>query len=888
MNKNLSILVACSTLMLAACQQGNSSQHGENLTLDAATKMSKRQQVTAQGELDSIARALQVTYQHLTNVVGEHCDKTQGEGACFKAKLSFTSPQAIRTADWQIYFSQISPIQSFESDDLVVEHLNGDLHRITLAKGSTGFKAGETKSLIFNAIFWSVSEFDAIPNYIINREGLTPRVIASTQAIVDPETGLETLPFVAPYTNKDTQFKRTPGEQTQWATSEVLFENNAALGQTESSVAAAIIPTPMRTEIPPSAGRLNLSQGLKVNFNQLAKSDLISALERLASLGVKTTADGVAVNLTLDQKLGLSPGHYRLKVSAAGIDIVGGDISGVYYGLQSLASLVTVGRAEIPYLSIIDSPRYQFRGMHLDVARNFFAKEFIIELIGQMAAYKLNKLHLHLADDEGWRLQIPGLPELTDVGGKRCLDFTEQRCLLPQLGAGVDQDSPVNGYYTVSDYQEILRVASAHHIQVIPSLDMPGHSRSSVKAMTARYHRLMALGETARAKEFLLYDLADPTKYSSVQFYNDNTINVCMESSYAFINKVMDEVKAIHAGADHPLTRYHIGADETAGAWVESPECKDFIANNPDDITKPEQLGAYFIERVAKILASKDIETAGWSDGLLHTRVENMPKVVQANSWGNLFWGGHKENHQMINQGWDVVFSSPEVLYFDFPYEADPKEHGYYWAARHSNSRKIFEMMPGNLPAHAEIWRDRMELPFEVVDDSASILANGKSLSGIQGQLWTETTRSATMAQYKIYPRLLALAERAWHKPTWELPYQATGATYNQSTSYFTPSLRQTRDGQWQGFAKTVARKEMPKLDLAGINYRIPTVGAKIVDGKLAANIIFPQLRIQYRVNGGQWQWYQGLVAVSGKVEVRALAADGRRKGRIISVSPGL
>ncbi|NRA84546.1 MAG: family 20 glycosylhydrolase, partial [Gammaproteobacteria bacterium] len=504
--------------------------------------------------------------------------------------------------------------------------------------------------------------------------------------------------------------------------------------------------------------------------------------------------------------------------------------------------------------------------------------------LDQMAAYKLNKLHLHLADDEGWRLEIPWLPELTDVGSKRCLDFSERTCLLPQLGAGVDTDSAVNGYYSVSDYQEILRAASARHIQVIPSLDMPGHSRSSVKAMTARYHKYMALGDETKAKQFLLYDLEDKTKYSSVQFYNDNTINVCMESSYAFINKVMDEVKAIHAQADHPLTRYHIGADETAGAWVDSPICNNFIANNNQGITKTTQLGAYFIERVAKILSDKDIETAGWSDGLRHTRLENMPKLVQANAWGNLFWGAHKENHQMINQDWDVVFSSPEVLYFDFPYEADPKEHGYYWASRHTNTRKVFELMPDNLPVHAEFWYDPMESPYEAIDDETSVIKAGKSLRGIQGQLWTESTRSASMAQYKIYPRLLALAERAWHQAEWAVPYQSQGATYNKQSVFFDQKHRQQRDRQWQLFATAIAVKEMPKLELAGINYRVPTVGAKRIDGKLHANVIFPPLQIQYSVNDQAWLSYRGPVSVSGKVEVRALAANGERKGRILLV----
>ncbi len=834
-------------------------------------------------ELTLLANNLQVTYQHMTNVVGQHCDKTLGDGACFQARISLTSPLDIGGDDWVIYFSHIAPVQSFTSDSLVIEHLNGDLHKLSLVKGSSGFKAGETKSIEFNAIFWSVSEFDQMPNYILTKLGVESQVIISTKAINDPETGLEILPFVEQYTDEVTQFRRIAGEKTPWATSEVLFENNAKLGVSRQSVTAAIIPTPQQVIIPRIAGVLNIATGIKVNYHDLALEPLASVMTRLKLLGLSQTTAGVTVDLTLDPKLRVA-GGYSLVVNQQEIKIKGADISGVYYGLQSLAALITVGNSSLPIVSIVDQPHYQFRGMHIDVARNFLSKEFVIKLLDQMAAYKLNKLHLHLGDDEGWRLQIPGLPELTDIGGTRCLDFTEQRCLLPQLGAGIDKNSAVNGYYSVADYQEILRAASARHIQVIPSLDMPGHSRSSVKAMTARYHHYMALGDEQKAKEFLLDDFDDVTQYSSVQFYNDNTINVCMESSYAFIDKVMDEVKEIHHAAQHPLTRYHIGADETAGAWVKSPICRNFIANNSHGITNAAQLGPYFIERVAKILSSKGIETAGWNDGLMHTNVVNMPKLVQANAWDNLFWGGHASVHKMLNQGWEVVFSSPEVLYFDFPYEADPKEHGYYWASRHTNTRKVFELMPDNLPAHAEFWHDRMEVPFTSVDDAKTALAPGNLLTGIQGQLWTESTRSESMAEYKIYPRLLALAERAWHQANWAVPYQQQGQTYSPNSGYFSVKQRAQQNRQWQQFAKTIALKEMPKLALADVNYRIATIGAKMHNGMLHANSIFPQTAIEYRVNGSDWLEYKQPIAVFGDVDVRGKTANGARKGRTLSV----
>ncbi|MDP2559534.1 family 20 glycosylhydrolase [Psychrobium sp. 1_MG-2023] len=884
MKKRLSTVMLSLAVLLSGCGSDKETTAPKNAVAKQEAVATDPVAGFTQASFDAIANSLDISFEHLTNIKGDHCDAKKADGHCFQARLSFTAEQAINEKNLSIYFSQVSPIQTFTSEGLTVEHINGDLHRLTLTDDKSTFKAGETKTIDFNAIYWSVSEHDAIPNYILQKEGFEPRIIASTKSFIDSETGLESLPFVKSYTDVENQFKRTPDDKTPWATTAVLFDNNAKLGTSNVDVDFSILPTPQKVLVPKVASRLDISNGLAVDFNGLDKSLLNSAVERLASLGVPAGKSGAAVSLSVNKKLAAESGSYKLVINKSGISIEGSDITGVYYGLQSIAGLVTVGKKSLPHVSISDTPHYQFRGMHVDVARNFLDKAFILELLDQMAAYKLNKLHLHLADDEGWRLQIPWLPELTDISSKRCLDFSERECLLPQLGAGLDKNSSVNGFYSVDDYQEILRAASARHIQVIPSLDMPGHSRSSVKAMAARYEHYKAQGDMDKATQYLLHDIEDKTEYSSVQFYNDNTLNVCMDSTYAFIDKVMDEVKRIHAEAGHPLTRYHIGADETAGAWVESPRCKEFLANNNDGITEAKELSGYFIERVAKLLEEKGIETAGWSDGMLHTRFEKMPKKVQVNAWDNLFWGGHKSNHKMINQDWEVVFSSPEVLYFDFPYEADPKEHGYYWAGRHTNTRKIFELMPDNLPLHAEIWYDRMETPFEAVDDAKTVKLPGKSMAGIQGQLWTETTRSVAMAQYKIYPRLLALAERAWHKPTWAPAYRTEGGTYNRTSNYFAAEKRAQRDNQWHRFAKLIAEKEMPKMDLANIPYRIPTVGAKVIDGQLHANVLFPSLAIEYRVDGGQWKAYQGPTAVSGKIEVRALSANGQRKGRLLVV----
>ena len=879
MNKIKWAFTIAASLSLLGCKKfpEPAVDTGEKINLQAIYSVT-------QHDIDKIAQNLDVNYRVVTNIPTDKCDSKIADGACFEVELSFTAKKAIAAKDWTIHFSQISPIQSFESEDFTVKHLNGDLHVIGLQDNFSGFSAAETKKLTFRAMFWSLSETDALPNYIVSAPGLDARVIESTVPYIDKETGLEILPYVEPFTDEKTQFKRSATDKTQWLTSEKLYQRNSVLVEDELAVIQAIIPTPKSVILDANDGFANISQGVAISLGNVKHNDVDAAISRLETLGLKQNSVGLPLYLSIVSNNDKVIGSYSLTVTDKEITIVGVDGNGVFNGLQSLASLVTVGESRIPMIVVDDEPHFAFRGMLVDVARNFHSKEFILKLLDQMAAYKLNKLHLHLGDDEGWRLEIPSLPELTAIGAKRCFDVTEENCLISQLGAGVDENSSVSGYYSVSDYHEILQAATARHIQVIPSLDMPGHSRASIKAMTARYKKYMALEDEAKAKQFLLEDFEDKTKYSSVQFYSDNTINACLESSYDFVIEVMTQVKKIHADAGQPLTRYHIGADETAGAWLESPACKEFVANNDQGVTKMGELGAYFIERVAGILSDLDIETAGWSDGMEHTRVDNMPAIVQANAWDTLAWAGHEKVHRLANRNWQVVISSPDVLYFDFPHEADPKEHGYYWASRHTNTEKVFQFMPDNLPVHAEFWLDREDNAY-VADDTKAALAPGKKFLGIQGQLWSENVRTDDMVEHKVFPRLLALAERAWHLADWAVPYNYQGAKYSQQSNTFTAESKVKRDSQWALFANTLGQKEFTKLELAQIDYRLPTVGAIIQAGKLHANIAFPGLTIEYQVKNGNWLTYQNPIAVSGEVSLRSRSTNGLRTSRITRVN---
>lgn len=884
--------IATTGLMLLGCT-------GEKPSTTVTTPLAK--ELSAQQQLDALANNLQVKYNFLSNIETD-CPDLKGKKVthCYSAEIYLSLPKDSPSyfdekQAWQLNYSQVYPTYASSSDELNLVHLNGDIHQITPKDNFSGFKAQQEYKVKLWVKSTLITESELMPNYWLTGEGLTARVINSTQTQIDKETGLELQPWVTPFDNLPKQIKSSPSDINQYASTTWLYNNEPKVELDNSKLAFSIIPTPQHIEISDKHARLDLTSGLKVKLNgDIKYPELAAAFERLALLGIKESANGVTVNVVRNDEKSADwrQGHYQLDINDSAIIIKAQDSSGAFYALQSLAGLVSVGSAEVPLVSIEDQPHYDYRGQHVDVARNFHSKEFLFDLIKQMAAYKLNKLHLHLAEDEGWRLELPSLPELTEVGSKRCLDLSDKQCLQPQLGgAGANER---DGFYSVSDYQEILRMASKHHIQVIPSLDMPGHSRAAIKAMEARYHYYMSKENEPEAKRYLLTDFDDKTQYSSIQNYNDNTLNICMESTYTFVDRVLEDLKALHQQAEHPLALYHIGADETAGAWLDSPVCKALIADNSNNFGDAKHLGAHFIERVSHMVASKGIAVGGWNDGLKETDVSKMPTDVYSYIWDALPWGAHMQVSEQAHRNWNIVLATPDVLYFDFPYQIDPKERGYHWASRRVTTRTLFNFMPDNLPIHAEFRLDTLGQNY-VANDEKQADKQGKvshkplpknfTIRGIQGQLWSETVRSDEQAEYMIYPRLLALAERAWHQADWQVPYDFNGKKYSKDSQVFSDTLRQKRDAQWLGFSQTIGQKELAKLELAGVFYRLPTVGAKIEAGVLSATSAIKGLPIEYREKNGEWRAYKAPVKVGSQIQVRTQTLDKQRAGRTMVVS---
>ena len=570
-------------------------------------------------------------------------------------------------------------------------------------------------------------------------------------------------------------------------TSETRYRENEGIQIIKSEQVAKVIPSPF--SMVEKKGNFTIKDELVISYDANLQSEAAYLKEALSGnksvtiLLKQGTGGNISLQLSSVKIGGISKEAYTLKINKKGVLITGNDAPGAFYGIQTLLAVQQKGTSKeirFPFVDVSDAPRFGYRGFLLDVSRNFQSKETILKVIDLLAIYKVNTLLFYVTEDEGWRLEIDGLPELTEVGSRRGHTTMGSDALHPAYGSGPIADAKGtygSGYYTREDYIEILKYANTRHVMVIPEVNLPGHARAAIKAMEHRYNRLMSEGKKDEAEQYRLVDPDDTSIYESAQSFKDNTVCVCRESTYAFYEKVIDEIIKLYEEADAPLEYFHTGGDEVPkGAWTKSPLCEDLIAQTKG-LDDPNQLQTYFFRKAVEMLNKKNLKIAGWEEAALkveneHLVVDNefVNKNVIPYTWNNL-WGEQDLAYRMANGGYPVVLCPVTNFYFDLAYDKDPEEPGLFWAG-FVNTRNAYECAP--LDMFKTTYRNDAEsTPFDkdkLFAPMERLTAEGRgNILGVQSQIWSETVKGPEMLEYYLLPKLFGFAETAWAKERpWE------------------------------------------------------------------------------------------------------------------------
>jgi len=787
-----------------------------------------------------------------------------------------------KNTDWRLYWNQAPRVPKGINNDVKVEiaHINGDFYSMTPL---AGFTPEEDGALIveYESEYAMIKEADApLGVYLTTQKDGNEQIIAISDYKITPFT----LPE---------QIVRGVADEEPIPTPEHLFIQNAMLPEVDEKEFTPIIPEPQNIE--KLDARSSITSFTSLSYDPSLSGEAGILKEAFAdqygiSLSEKEEAN---IRLSINNEI-KNEEAYQLSVDNDQIQIIGGGDAGVFYGIQSLLALVQPTADEdsweIENLKIADGPAFPYRGMHIDVGRNFQTKDQIIKMLDLMSKYKLNKFLFYLTEDEGWRLAIEEFPELTDVSSRRGHSLDEHDHLQPSYGSGPYADDPNsfgNGHYSREDFKEILQYAHARHIDVIPEVNFPGHARTAIMAMENRYRRLMKEGKTAEAEEYRLIDPDDESKYISAQGYKDNVVCVCKEAPYKFYEVVLDDIIEMYEEAEVPLVMMHTGGDEVPkGAWSESPLCNELRAKE-GAIGDSRNLQAYFFDRLTDIIKSKNLPSGAWEeavmkfadDGSWSTRTEFTDKDVVPYIWQNL-WGNQDLGYKMANLGYPIVLCNVTNFYFDLAYDKDPREPGLYWAG-FNNSKHAFDFIPYDLFKSTVV--DDLGRSFDVEKDFKDkerlTGAGSANIIGLQSQLWSETIKGGAMLEHYTLPKMLGFAERAWRgQEEWmSIPDQPTRENVNL--------------GKWSKFIRSAVANDFQKLDKqhGGYMYRIPAPGIIVETGGVRMNTSYPGMEIRYTTDGSDPTadsplYEGGLITVEG-AEIKAKCFNQMGRAGLVSAA---
>ncbi|WP_256010445.1 beta-N-acetylhexosaminidase [Desertivirga xinjiangensis] len=463
-----------------------------------------------------------------------------------------------------------------------------------------------------------------------------------------------------------------------------------------------------------------------MNTASLLKSRLEAATG--ASVETSNTDDTYTIRLQLnaDEDAVLGKEGYRLQVSPKTIIIKANQPAGLYYGAQSLLQLfpheiesarpVKTEKWQIPCVNIMDYPRFAWRGLMFDVSRHFFTKEEVKKFIDNMVRYKYNMLHLHLTDDEGWRIQIKSLPKLTEVGAWRVNKTGQFGTFSPPTPT---EPRDYGGFYTQDDIKELIKYAADRFVNIMPEIDVPGHSLAAVVS----YPELSCTPGVEKYSVRAGEPIMDWSQGAPPIAMLDNTLCPANEKVYDFLDKVITEVAALF-----PFEYIHMGGDEAPhNYWEKNPAILELMKR--EGLKTMEEVQGYFTRRVETIVQSKGKKFIGW-DEILSGSPSQSTAVMS--------WRGVDGGIKAANSGHEVVMSPLTYAYLDY--------------------------MQGDVAIEPKIYAT-LRLNKSYKFDPAEGITNVNLVKGGQANLWTENVYNMRHAEYMVWPRGMAIAESVWSPP---------------------------------------------------------------------------------------------------------------------------
>ncbi|WP_278724824.1 family 20 glycosylhydrolase [Bacteroides finegoldii] len=473
-------------------------------------------------------------------------------------------------------------------------------------------------------------------------------------------------------------------------------------------LAQSVIPVPLKME--QGTGSFLLSEKTKLYTNlqggeaELWENYLKALPVQLKEARMKDRKQMLFLLITPKTPQLPSPESYTLSVTSQRIEIRATSGAGLFYGMQTLLQLmqpVGTGSYSVPSVEIEDTPRFAYRGLMLDVSRHFSTKEFIKKQIDALAYYKINRLHLHLTDAAGWRLEIKKYPLLTDFAAWRTDPTWKKWWNGGRKYLRYDEPGASGGYYTQDDIREILEYARQHYITVIPEIEMPSHSEE----VLAAYPQLSCSGEPYKNSDFCVGN----------------------EETFTFLENVLTEVMELF-----PSEYIHVGGDEAGkSAWKTCPKCQKRMKE--EHLANVDELQSYLIHRIEKFLNNHGRRLLGW-DEILQGGIAPNATVMS--------WRGEEGGIAAVTSGHHAIMTPGAYCYLDS-----------YQDAPYSQP----EAIGGYLPLKKVYAYD--PVPASLTAEQA------KLVYGVQGNLWVEYIPTPEHVEYMIYPRMLALAEVAWSAP---------------------------------------------------------------------------------------------------------------------------